>query len=71
MVKNNQIISDDERKAIKELSELIDELNVTEIEIQNDYQKHRNFSIFWYFLFFQFPECFLLIKPLNGAEMPN
>ncbi len=36
MVKNNQIISDDERKAIKELSELIDELNVTEIEIQNE-----------------------------------
>tara|TARA_B100000700_G_C14915699_1_gene794554 strand:- start:662 stop:1114 length:453 start_codon:yes stop_codon:yes gene_type:complete len=36
LVKNNQIISDDERKAIKELSELIDELNVTEIEIQNE-----------------------------------
>ena len=36
MVKDNQIISDDERKAIKELSELIDELNVTEIEIQNE-----------------------------------
>ena len=36
MVKNNQIISDDERKAIKELSEIIDELNVTEIEIQNE-----------------------------------
>ena len=36
MVKNNQIISDDERKAIKELSELIDELNITEIEIQNE-----------------------------------
>ena len=36
MVKNNQIISDDERKAIKELSELIDELNLTEIEIQNE-----------------------------------
>ena len=36
MVKNNHIISDDERKAIKELSELIDELNLTEIEIQNE-----------------------------------
>ena len=36
MVKKNQIISDDERKAIKELSELIDELNLTEIEIQNE-----------------------------------
>ena len=36
MAKNNQIISDDERKAIKELSELIDELNITEIEIQNE-----------------------------------
>jgi len=36
LVKDNQIISDDERKAIKELSELIDELNVTEIEIQNE-----------------------------------
>ena len=36
MAKNNQIISDDEKKAIKELSELIDELNITEIEIQNE-----------------------------------
>ena len=36
MAKNNQIISDDERKVIKELSELIDELNITEIEIQNE-----------------------------------
>ena len=36
MVKKNQIISDDERKAIKELSELIDKLDLTEIEIQNE-----------------------------------
>jgi len=36
LTKNNQIISDDERKAIKELSELIEELNITEIEIQNE-----------------------------------
>jgi len=36
MSKDNKIITSDERKAIKELSELLDEHNISQIEIENE-----------------------------------
>ena len=36
MSKDNKIITLDERKAIKELSELLDEHNISQIQIENE-----------------------------------